>query len=353
MLANPVSRHLRMSLTGGNDLQLQICYHTAFAPASFDLRANCAIIVFASPPTGPPPVVKLREALPGQRMIGLFAIAVVAVFSLAGLLMWLYRGLLMSFVVRLLASLLPNAAKRHGLAIRFGLRRGVWIRLGLQANLGRTLSQVVGRPVQAVAYGRFGGFKRSRLYSDFMNPDSPHYQAWLGAYVVFDDEERRAFGFDDQGDFVPEEVLAVLEADQRLVYRSAGCPERFPDGYTVRLRGELEGERREVDGQQWWRIAGEADTWSAYHRGGGQGDRLRSRVYGTVPRGAGHDVDDFHPLRYRGEFWMRYFPEYQGTCARFYIYPYYEDREGREVTRGEQIVSECQELLKGITFSKG
>ena len=49
---------------------------------------------------------------------------------------------------------------------------------------------------------------------------------------------------------------------------------------------------------------------------------------------------------------MRYFPEHEATCAKFYIYPYYHDRHGREVTKGEQIVSECQELLKGITFGR-
>lgn len=282
----------------------------------------------------------------------LFAIALVVFLFLAAVLAWLYRGLVMSLAVRLLASCRSNAAKRHGLAIRFGAHQGGWIRLTLQANLGKALSDVVGRPVEAAAYSRFGGFNLSRVYSDFMNSDSPYYQAWLGAYAVFDDEQRRAFGFDDQGQLVPGEVLAVLEADQRLVYRSAGCPQRFPDGNAVRAKGELAGEQAEVNEEQWWKVAGEADTWSAYHRGGGQGDPLRSKVYGTVPSEASHNVDDFHPLRYHGEFWMRYFPEYQATCARFYIYPRYEDREGREVTRGEQIVSECQELLKGITFTK-
>jgi hypothetical protein len=285
-------------------------------------------------------------------MGGPLVIALVAIVSAAITVAWLYRGLLMSLIVRLLASFLPNAAKRRGLIIRFRTHKGGWIRLTLQADLGKTLSQVTGRPLEAAAYSHFGGFNLSHVYSDFMNPDSPYYQAWLGAYVVFDDEERQAFGFHERGGVIPDEVMAVLEADQRLVYRSARCPHRFPDGNVVRLTSELLGDQIEVGEQSWWRVTGEAQTWSAYHRSTPEGSSFRSRVYGIVPSSAEHDVDDFHPLRYQGEFWMRYFSEYKATCARFYIYPYYIDRHGREVTKGEQIVGECQDLLKGITFDK-
>lgn len=286
-------------------------------------------------------------------MTELLLVALALALFTVMLLAWLYRGLLMSVAVRLLASLLPNGAKRRGLTISLGDHGGSWIRVGLQADLGKTLSQVLSRPVEAVAYSRFGGFNLSRLYSDFVCPDSPYYQAWLGAYVVFDDENRRAFGFDEQGDFVPDEVLAVLEADQRLVYRSAGCPRKFPDGNLVRPRGQLTGEKVKHAGLSWWRISGEADTWSTYHRGGSaQASRLRSKVYGVVPSSAEHEVDDYHPLHYRGEFWMRYFPEYNATCAKFYICPFYVDRFGREIRKGKQIVPECRELLKNITFTQ-
>lgn len=282
-----------------------------------------------------------------------FAIASVVVLLIASLVVWFYRGLLMSLSVRLLAASRPNAAKRRGLTIRFGPHQGGWTKLTLQADLGKTLSGVLGRPVEAAAYSRFGGFNLSRAYSDFMNPDSPYYQAWLGAYVVFDDDQHQAFGFDEAGELVPEEVIAVLEADQRLVYRSAGCPRRFPDGNAVKLKGELRGDRSEIDDSSWWRISGEADTWSAYHRGTApESSRLGRRVYGVVPSSASHEVDDFHPLRYEGEFWMRYFPEYRATCAKFYIYPVYTDRHRTDVTKGRQIAGECRELLRGITFSQ-
>jgi hypothetical protein len=286
----------------------------------------------------------LTELLLVALALALFTVALIA---------WLYRGLLMSVAVRLLASRLPNPAKRRELIISLGDDAGSWIRVCLQANLGKTLSQVLGRPVEAAAYSRFGGFNLSRRYSDFLCPDSLYYQAWLGAYVVFDDESRSAFGFDEQGAFVPDEVLAVLEADQRLVYRSAGCPCKFPDGNLVRLRGELTGEKVEHAGLPWWRISGQADTWSTFRRGGSpEASRLRSKVYGIVPPSADYEVDDYHPLCYRGEFWMRYSPEYHATCAKFFIYPFYVDRLGREVRKGEQIVPECRELLKNITFAQ-
>jgi hypothetical protein len=282
-----------------------------------------------------------------------FAIIVLAVvLFVSAVVAWFYRGLLMSLTIRLLASSLPNAAKDNGLSIRFGAHQDGWIRLTLQANLGKTLSQVVGRPVEAAAYSHFGGFNLNHVYSDFMNPDSVYYQAWLGAYVVFDDEERQAFGFDEQGGLIPEEALAVLEADQRLVYHSAGCPHKFADGNVVRLTSAPVRDQQEVDGQSWWRISGEAETRSVYHRGKSERSSFRRGVYGVVPSSADHDVDDFHPLRYQGEFWVRYFPEFEATCAKFYIYPYYKDKHGKEVIKGEGIVAECQELLASITFSK-
>jgi cob(I)alamin adenosyltransferase len=281
-------------------------------------------------------------------------VALLLLLCVGAIFAWLSRGLILSLAVRLLASLLPNAAKVHGLQISLGPHRGDWIRLTLKANLGKPLSEIMGYPLEAAAYSRFGGFNLSRLYSDFMNPRSPYYQCWVGAYVVLDNERRRGFGFDDQGNFVADEVLAALEADQRLVYRSAGCPHRFPDGNAVKLCGELTGERLETEGLSWWRILGDADTWSAYHKGSSpQASRLRSKVYGLVPHSEQHPVDDYHPLRYQGEFWLRYFPEFQATCAKFFVWPRYTDRDGNEVSEGQHVVAESDALLRNITFTRG
>ena len=152
----------------------------------------------------------------------------------AAALGWLGRGLARSVGMRHVAAALPNPAKRHGIDIRIPVDRGGWTRLTLTADLSASLSEVVGYPVEGAAYSHFGGFNLSPIYADFVNPDSDYYQAWLGAYVVFDNERRQHFGFDDEGQPVQQEALDVLEADQRLVLGGAACPNRFPDGRLVR-----------------------------------------------------------------------------------------------------------------------
>src|SRR3972149_4071064 len=154
---------------------------------------------------------------------------------------WRGRGLMKSVGVRRLAAALPNAAKRYGLDIGIPSDMGGWIRITLKAELGPTLSEVIGYPVEAAAYSHFGGFNLSRVYSDFVNPDSNYYQAWVGAYVVFDSERRGHFGFNDEGQTAPQEALDVLEADQRLGVGGSGCSHRVAGGRRVRRLGERWG----------------------------------------------------------------------------------------------------------------
>ncbi len=98
---------------------------------------------------------------------------------------------------------------------------------------------------------------------------------------------------------------------------------------------------------------GKAETWSSYHRGDSPEGHWRSSAgCGRVPDDAAHPVDDFHPLTYSGSFWMRYSPEWQATCAKFYIYPEYTDRNGLQVTRGRQLADECKSIADRIAFSK-
>ncbi|TET96034.1 MAG: hypothetical protein E3J29_05940 [Dehalococcoidia bacterium] len=273
--------------------------------------------------------------------------------ALAVALGWLGRGLVKSVGIRRLAAALPNPAKSHGLNIDIPVDRGGWTRLTLKVDLSACLSEVVGYPVEAAAYSHYGGFNLSRVYSDFVNPDSDYYQAWIGAYVVFDSERRKHFGFDDEGQPVQQETLDVLEADQRLVLGGAECPNKFPDGRRVRLISDMTVAEVDRDGERWWRMDGKAETWSAYHRGSRPGGHWRSEAgYGRVPDGAPHPVDDFHPLTYNGSFWMRYFPQWQATCARFYIYPEYTDRNGQGVTKGQRVEAECQAIVDRITFAK-
>src|SRR3989304_3332699 len=154
---------------------------------------------------------------------------------------WQRGGLLRSLGARRLAAALPNPAKRRGLDIRIPADRGRWIKLTLKVDLGPTLSEVVGYPLEAAAYSHFGGFNLSHVYSDFVNPDSAYYQAWIGAYVVFDGDHVRHFGFDDAGGVVQQSALDVLEADQRLGLGGGGGAARRPDGWRGRGVGAPPG----------------------------------------------------------------------------------------------------------------
>lgn len=266
---------------------------------------------------------------------------------------WRGRGLVKSLGLRRLAAALPNPAKRHGIEIAIPIDRGGWIRLTLKADLSASLSEVVGYPVEAAAYSHYGGFNLSRVYCDFVCPRSAYYQAWIGAYVIFDSEQRKHFGFDDAGRPLQQDTLDLLEADQRLVLGDAGCPNRFPDGRLITLVGDMMASEVEVAGQRWWRLDGKADTWSAYHRGNSpRGHWPHYATYGRVPDDAPHPVDDFHPLTYSGSVWLRYYPEWRATCAKGYIYPEYTDRDGLRVTKGQQVEGECRAIVERITFAK-
>jgi hypothetical protein len=279
------------------------------------------------------------------------ALALVAVSAVA--LAWPRRCVLASTFMRLVAAAQPNPAKRRGIDMRFPARGTKWIWPTLKVDLSASLSEVVGHPVQAAAYSHYGGFNLGRTYADFVNPDSSYYQAWIGAYVIFDNERRKHFGFDDDGRPARQDALDVVEADQRLVFWAAGCPRKFSDGRLVRLLGEWAVSEVDSGGERWWKLDGKAETWSAYHRGKtSQGNWRHYWASGQVPVDAPHPVDDFHPLTYSGSIFLRYRPDWQATCAKFCICPEYVDRNGRTVARDEQVAAECRAILGGIVFTK-
>ena len=253
----------------------------------------------------------------------------------------------------LVAGALPNSARRHGIDIHIPTDGGGWIRPVLKVDISAALSEVVGYPLETTAYSRYGGFNLNRTYSDFVNPDSDYYQAWVGAYVVFDSERRKHFGFDEAGKPVQQEALDLVEADQRMALGDFGCSHWFPDGRRMRAIGDLTGTAVDRDGEQWWRMDGKLETWSGYHRGKSPTGRLPHYWgSGVVPKDANHPVDDFHPLIYTGSVWLRYRPEWGATCGKFCVWPEYTDRDGNHVTKGRRLQGECQAILDGITFVK-
>ncbi len=264
----------------------------------------------------------------------------------------LLQAQLKSWAVRLLARSLDNPAKARGIRVDLGPGIPGWLRVTLTGFMSKTLPDVVGYPIEAVAFSRFGGFNLDRRFSDFQNPHSPSYQCWYGAYMVFDNQYRESFGFDPDGSASVQDALDALEADQRLVFDSAGISLRFDDGRLVRPTGLFEKTQVEEDGQTWWKVTGEAETWSTYHRGRLVDEDWRfGWCYGSIPVNADHGVDDLHLLTYHGEFWIRYETAWRTTCCKFFTYPCYTDRQDQEIDKGSAwLVKAGQAALAGIRF---
>jgi hypothetical protein len=265
----------------------------------------------------------------------------------------LFQAQLKSLAVRLLAGRLDNPAKTRGIAVDLGPGIPGWLRVTLTGFMSKTLPDVIGHPVEAVAFSRFGGFNLDRRFSDFQNPDSPSYQCWYGAYLVFDNQYRQRFGFEADGSASIQDALDALEADQRLVFDNAGISHTFEDGRRVRPTSEFTREPVVEGGKTWWKISGEAQTWSTYHRGRLPGESWKYRwCYGPLPAGCDHGVEDVHPLTYRGEFWVRYEDAVRATCCKFFIYPIYRDRQGREIDKGGPwLVNAGRAALTGVRYS--
>jgi hypothetical protein len=266
----------------------------------------------------------------------------------------LYQAQLKSLAVRTLARSLDNPAKARGIWVDLGPGIPGWLRVTLTGFMSHTLPGIVGYPVEAVAFSRFGGFNLDRRFSDFLNPHSPSYQCWYGAYIVFDNEHRQRFGFEADGSASVQDALDALEADQRLVYENTGIPLTFNDGRLVRPTQAFEKTQVEVDSQTWWKLTGAAETWSTYHRGRLPDESWKSHwCYGSVPANADHGVDDLHPLTYHGEFWVRYEEVWRASCCKFFIYPSYIDWEGREIDKGDaRLLKAGQAALAGIRFGR-
>lgn len=266
---------------------------------------------------------------------------------------YLFQATLRSAAIRLLSQLLDNPAKARGLHCDLGPGIPGWTQVVLVGHMSKTLPGVVGYPLEGVAWSRFGGFHPGRPYADFLNPASPFYQCWYGAYVVFDNEHRQQFGLKPDGTPDPADALAALEADQALVYHNAGIVERrFEDGRLVRPTTEFNAEQVTRHGQGWWRLTGEAETWSAYHREPLPGRKWTfGWTYGAVPPTAEHGVDDLHPLTYRGEFWVRYEPAWRASTAMFFIYPHFSNRAGQRLETGApDLIAAGRRALDGVRF---
>ena len=255
-----------------------------------------------------------------------------------------------SVAVRLARRMAPDPATRRGVAISTAIYRGAWTKIALRADLSRALSIVAGRPLAAVAYSHFGGFG-DRPFAALLDPESPYYQAWLGAYAVFADGEP-AFGYDESKKPVPEAAMQRLEADQRLVLAGAGLMPVDDPRPRVKLVGDLEVENVISWAGNWVRVRGKADTFSSFERGSESAHRYARWLYGVAPRDPDVPVRDFHPITCHGSLWYRFEPALGATIAKFYVYSQYTDNTGRLWERGKALADECEGLMDGIRFDR-
>jgi hypothetical protein len=289
-----------------------------------------------------------QRSVPGGRASALAALGALGGFA------YLNQARLKNVLALLAATRRYNAAKAHGLSVHFSRVPPGWIPLTLQADLGPALSEIIGGPVEGAAFSRFGGFRGRRPYSEFLNPGSPYYQVWVGAYVVFDQPHWSHFGFDDNGEIVLEDVVNVLEADQRLVYHGAGCEQAFPNGRRTRPDFDTFITRSVTQqGETWTVVSGQADTWSTFHHGvPAQARWWNPWLYGLVPANVHPDYPEWSPIRYLGQFWIRYVPAWNATCAKFYLYPEVKDPSSVILRWGEVLLEDMQVMLEGIEFEK-
>ncbi|MHB1131263.1 MAG: hypothetical protein ACYC4L_02625 [Chloroflexota bacterium] len=255
-----------------------------------------------------------------------------------------------SAAIRLLSHRVQrNVAVERGVAISSSIDRGEWVRIPLVADLSEVLRSVTSRPISGVAWSHFGGFG-GRPYSAWLDPTSPYYQAWLGAYVVFVDDGGPPFGFDRTGAPDDAAVGQLLEADQRLVLNSAGLMSVADPHPRVAVAEGIQVEHVVAWGGDWVRFGGAGETVSAFQRAGHLAGRRSRWLYGVAPNNLAGYVQEFHALTYLARVWLRYEPEKQATLAKFYVLAEYEDGSGRRWSRGRELESECRGLLDRIRF---
>jgi hypothetical protein len=263
---------------------------------------------------------------------------------------WPRRAALISSGIRSLSRRKPNPATARGIRVDLGRSRGLWSATSLAADLSPHLTKLLGERTEGAVYSRFGGFTRGRPYSAFLDPESPYYQTWLGAFILFDRPRRRpVVGKGEQPDLV--ELGHVLDAIQRLVYVPAGCDQHFEDGSAIRPLGQMTIQDLRQDDARFWRVTGQLESWSTYCHGGSPRAPRRGRfLFGKVPRKAPRLVDDFHPLTYSAEIWLNHDDSLGATCARFLFSPTFVDRGGQTRTPGQQLLSSAPSLFRQIRF---
>jgi hypothetical protein len=238
----------------------------------------------------------------------------------------------------------PNSGKKRGATVELPrnvpgwMPRGVSIDFG--SNLGQFLAEEVGHPCTGVNNYIMGRFTRYGC-SGLMDPTSPYYNAWVGCWVIFDDEHGTHFGFDDKGSPLIEPLSAVAKSDQRIVLTGANCPQPF----RFQLMHVHISTVREASGE-WVKLQSEIETWSPFHLGRRPGAKgLFYTSFGSPPATAQFDVDEFHPTIYVGTMLARYDARLKATFCKFYNSARWVNRQGQKISTEEMIGDEQSDML--------
>ena len=238
----------------------------------------------------------------------------------------------------------PNAGKARGVQVRLPRHVPGWMPQGtsidFSSNLGSFLAEEVGHPCTGVNNYIQGAFTKYGC-SGLMDPTSPYYNAWVGCYVIFDDEHVTHYGFTDDGSPIVEILGAVAKSDQHIVLTGADCPRPFRfEMQDVRI-----GRLQAADGE-WVELHSEIETWSPFHQGRRPGASSKFYLsFGSPPPGVQFDVDEFHSITYIGTMLARYDPRLKATFCKFCNSARWTDRHGTIHSTEEMIGRQQREML--------
>ncbi|MCL1789744.1 MAG: hypothetical protein FWG40_00035 [Peptococcaceae bacterium] len=191
---------------------------------------------------------------------------------------------------------------------------------------GDDFAVYMGRDVDLTILYNFGAFAWGDPYSSVLDPDSPYYSAFYGAYIVKDPQG--PFGFTAEGEADPRMLAMITSYDwSDLVLRSLGCASR------VTANDFLNGDYSETTDVSYAGLPGwirmdcafeGRGLWHAYRQ-----NQQGYLQYGMPPKEG--DGEDFAVLTLYGRAYMRYLEDYDVTL---YLYIMAADREVLEACDG-------------------
>jgi hypothetical protein len=238
----------------------------------------------------------------------------------------------------------PNAGKERGVHAELPHNVPGWMPHGIAtdfgSNLGDFLAEEVGHPCTGVNNYIMGAFTQYGC-SGLMDPTSPYYNAWAGCYVIFDDAHVTHYGFRDDGSPIVDTLAAVARSDQRIMLTGSNCPHPF----RFETKDVQMGHVQEPDGD-WVELKSTVETWSYFHQGKRPGASSRFYlVFGSPPKTATFDVDEFHPITYVGTMWARHDAKLTATFCKFCNSARWTDNNGKLHSTEELIGEQLREMM--------